>query len=158
MFGNNKRQPIQEDNESRHQSQMIQQPVQPQERQPVDTSAVSAKINELDSAVENISNYLQEQMGITSQIAQRIEKLEGESTPVLTQMTDSKRLMVIEQNLLSHQVTMEAIVESLTELTTQFNKIVESAEVEGKGKSKKKKVKPVEEYDEEEDEEESEYL
>lgn len=158
MFGNNKRQPIQEDNESRHQSQMIQQPVQPQERQSVDTSAVSAKISELDSTVENISNYLQEQMGITSQIAQRIEKLEGESTPVLTQMTDSKRLMVIEQNLLSHQVTMEAIVESLTELTTQFNKIVESAEVEGKGKSKKKKVKPVEEYDEEEDEEESEYL
>lgn len=147
MFGNKGKERSQFGNESG-----IQQPTT-QQTQVEDTNADFAKIKEFESMLQNLTGYVQEQAHLTTEIASRVEKMEGESSPMLTQMSDTKRLNVLEQNMLSHQTTIEAIVEAITDLTREFNKIIESSTSTKKGKVKGKHKKEVEEDEENIDDE-----
>lgn len=156
MFGNKNKgnQYQQVDNESG-----IQQQPRSQQQQHVsqnetynEVNVDSAKINEIEQSITNLVDFVKEQARISTEIAARLESLEGTSSPMLTRISDDKRLGIIEQNMLSHQLTMEAIVDAITNLTNEFNKMVEDVPTK-KGKVKESASKRKDEYEDEDDEE-----
>lgn len=131
MFGNKNKQPKPKILDKEAQYNLVQQakyePVTGLQGSPqLSPSTVSkAQLDELITKYTNLEKYVENQQHIITEVASVVQSVKAtqEGTkvdPRLEEMTDKKRLMVIEQNMLSHQTIIDSFVNITTKAITEM--------------------------------------
>lgn len=108
MLGKNKKL------EQIQQHEIVQEPINP----------LDSEIKEINKTLEGVNLYLKEIAKVSGQLASRIETLEGvKQEPHLKEITETKRISGLEQNVLSHQTVFESLSINIQKLDSDVNGI-----------------------------------
>lgn len=146
MFGNKKTQSKQEQKHEEHRDLIQQANVQTQGLKPStaiqgqpqgnQTSSSSSlfnnmqEIQQLEVKINNMEVFMKEQSNIMTTISMAVENLketdeERRKSPILTAISDSKRLSTIEQNILKRDIDYAGVVEAIESNSNGINNVVQ---------------------------------